>query len=150
MIELNVIFLLLSAAVLGVFLGAQIAEACLFIPIWKKMSADDFFEQHHSVRPLLLRFFAPLTIAATVIPLIAVLLHWIINPNQSPFMWVMGVSTLLFFSTYFLYFKMLIRNFLTVCCQMTNYQLNYKSGVIGTGPELDLKQLLLHALSLFY
>jgi hypothetical protein len=31
-----------------------------------------------------------------------------------------------------------------------NYQLNYKGGVIGTGPELDLKQLLLHALSLFY
>jgi hypothetical protein len=105
MIELNVIFLLLSAAVLGVFLGAQIAEACLFIPIWKKMPADDFFEQHHSVGPLLQRFFAPLTIAATVIPLIAVLLYWIINSNQSPFMWVMGVSTLLFFSTYFLYFK---------------------------------------------
>ncbi|MFQ3324766.1 MAG: hypothetical protein ACI90U_002597 [Pseudomonadales bacterium] len=105
MIELNVIFLLLSAAVLGIFLGAQIAEACLFIPIWKKMPADDFFEQHHSVGPLLLRFFAPLTIAATVIPLLAVLLHWIINPNQSPLIWVMGASTLLFFSTYFFYFK---------------------------------------------
>lgn len=105
MIELNIILLLLSAAVLGVFLGAQIAEACLFIPIWQKMPADDFFEQHHTVGPLLLRFFAPLTIAATIIPLAAVLLNWIINPNQNPVMWIMGVSTLLFFSTYFLYFK---------------------------------------------
>jgi hypothetical protein len=57
------------------------------------------------VGPLLLRFFAPLTIAATVIPLLAVLLNWIINPNQSPLIWVMGASTLLFFLTYFLYFK---------------------------------------------
>jgi hypothetical protein len=105
MIELNIVFLLWSAAVLGIFLGAQIAEAYLLIPLWQKMAADDFFEQHHSVGPLLLRFFAPLTIAATVIPLLAVLLNWIINPNQSLLIWVMGASTLLFFSTYFFYFK---------------------------------------------
>lgn len=105
MIELNAILLLLSAAVLGIFLGAQIAEACLFVPIWKKMQPDDFFEQHNSVGPVIYRFFAPLTIAATVIPLITVMVNLIFNPNQTALFWAMGVSTLLFFSTYFLYFK---------------------------------------------
>ena len=72
MIEISNILLLSSSLVLGVFLGAQIAEACLFVPIWKKMGADDFFDQHETVGPLIYRFFAPITIAATVIPLVAV------------------------------------------------------------------------------
>jgi hypothetical protein len=105
MIELEAILLLLSTAVLGIFLGAQIAEACLFVPIWKEMDADDFFEQHQSVGPLIYRFFAPLTIAATVIPLITVLLSLIHDPTQNSLIWVMGASTLAFFSTYSLYFK---------------------------------------------
>jgi hypothetical protein len=105
MIELEAILLLLSAAILGIFLGTQIAEACLFVPIWKEMDADDFFEQHQSVGPLIYRFFAPLTVAATVIPLITVLLSLIRDPAQNELIWVMGVSTLAFFSTYSLYFK---------------------------------------------
>jgi hypothetical protein len=105
MIELNTLLLLLSAAVLGIFLGAQIAEACLFVPIWKKMKAHEFFEHYKAVGPLLNRFFTPLTLAATIIPLITVSINVIVNPSQSPVFWLMGVSTLMFFSTYFLYFK---------------------------------------------
>ena len=105
MIEISNILLLSSSLVLGIFLGAQIAEACLFVPIWKKMSPDDFFEQHESVAPLIYRFFAPLTIAATIIPLTAVLVNLFFNADQSLLIIIMGGSTLIFFSTYFLYFK---------------------------------------------
>ena len=105
MIELSNILLLLSSLTLGVFLGAQIAEACLFVPIWKKMNPDDFFEQHESVAPLIYRFFAPITIAATVIPLIAVLVNLIFNTDHLMAFVILGGSTLIFFSTYFLYFK---------------------------------------------
>ena len=97
MIELEAILLLLSASVLGIFLGAQIAEACLFVPIWKEMDADFFFEQHQSFEPLIYRFFAPLTVAASVIPLITVLLILIRDPSQNVLIWVMGLSTLAFF-----------------------------------------------------
>ena len=79
MIELSNILLLSSTGVLGVFLGAQIAEACLLVPIWKKMNPDDFFEQHKSVGPLIYRFFAPITIAATVIPLVTVAVNVFFN-----------------------------------------------------------------------
>jgi len=105
MIEINNLLLLSSSMVLGVFLGAQIAEACLFVPVWKKMKPDDFFEQHESVGPIIYRFFAPLTIAATIIPLVTVLVNLTQNTNQTALFWVLGFSTLAFFSTYFLYFK---------------------------------------------
>jgi len=105
MIEINTILLILSAVILGIFLGAQIAEACLFVPIWKQTEPDDFFEQHKSIGPLIYRFFAPLTIAATLIPLITVVFNIFFNSNHSVFFWLMGLSTLAFFSTYFLYFK---------------------------------------------
>lgn len=111
MIEINSILLSSSCIVLGVFLGAQIAEACLFVPIWKKMKPDDFFTQHESVGPLIYRFFAPLTIAATVIPLVAVAWNLTLNSNQTGLFWLLGVSTLAFFSTYFLYFKEANQNF---------------------------------------
>ena len=105
MIDLNIILLLLSSAVLGVFLGAQIAELFLFVPIWKELDADEFFEQHEFVGPLIYRFFAPLTIAATVVPLMTVMLNLIYFSDQYFIFSIMGVSTLMFFSTYFLYFK---------------------------------------------
>ena len=106
MIEIiNILLLLSSSLILGVFLGAQISEACLFVPIWKKMNPDDFFDQHESVGPIIYRFFAPLTIAATLIPLITVLVNLIQGTEQTGLFCVLGVSTLIFFSTYFLYFK---------------------------------------------
>lgn len=91
--------------ILGVFLGAQIAEAYLFVPIWKKMDPGDFFEQHKSVGPLIYRFFAPLTIAATVVPLVAVAVNLAFSPDQVILLCILGGATLVFFSTYFLYFK---------------------------------------------
>ncbi|NNF57527.1 MAG: DUF1772 domain-containing protein [Rhodothermaceae bacterium] len=105
MIGLESILLLSSAAILGVFVGAQIAEACLFVPVWKEMDPDDFFEQHQYVGPLIYRFFAPLTIAATVVPLATVGIGLILNSQPNIVIWIMGASTLAFFSTYFLYFK---------------------------------------------
>lgn len=105
MIGLESILLLSSAAILGIFVGAQIAEACLLVPIWKGMNPDDFFEQHKSVGPRIYSFFAPLTIAATVVPLVTVWIGLIRNSQPNVFFWILGASTMAFFSTYFLYFK---------------------------------------------
>ena len=105
MFDVNSVLLVSSSIVLGVFLGAQIAEARLFVPIWKTMDPDDFFEQHESVAPLIYRFFAPLTIAATVLPLTTVFVN-LTRPSGHPTLfWILGLSTVAFFSTYFLYFK---------------------------------------------
>lgn len=99
------ILLLLSSGVLGVFLGAQIAEAVLVVPYWKALSADDFFKLHKNFGKKIYQFFAPLTILATVLPLVTVAYNLVYQSKEQVFFVLMGIATLLFFSTYFLYFK---------------------------------------------
>lgn len=99
------ILLLLSSGILGIFLGAQITEAALLVPYWKALTADDFFEYYQKYGKKIKQFFAPLTIAATVLPLITVGYAIFHQSNHLILAGFMGVATLAFFSTYFLYFK---------------------------------------------
>ncbi|MEL6254789.1 MAG: hypothetical protein AAFR87_22445 [Bacteroidota bacterium] len=97
--------LILSTGILGIFLGAQITEATLFVPYWKSLKPDDFFELHKTYGKKIHQFFAPLTIAATLIPLTTVGYHIILHEDNLLTWGVMGFATVAFFSTYFLYFK---------------------------------------------
>lgn len=99
------ILLISSSSILGVFLGAQIAEAYLLVPYWKALPADEFFELHKVYGSKIHQFFAPLTITATLLPLITVV-YGIANHFHDPLLLgLMGISTIAFFSTYFLYFE---------------------------------------------
>jgi hypothetical protein len=62
---------LLSAGVLGLLIGALLAEAFLLIPVWRSMPAEAFFAGHADYGPRLYRFFAPLTVAATMLAVAA-------------------------------------------------------------------------------
>lgn len=97
--------LLLSSLILGVFLGAQLTEAVLFVPNWKSLRRDDFFDFYQNYGKKIHRFFAPLTILATVVPMITVLYSLIHQVGNQVLLVSMGLLTLSFFSTYFLYFK---------------------------------------------
>jgi len=103
--------LLLSSGLLGIFLGAQITEAILFVPYWKDLPPNDFFELYKAYGRKIYKFFAPLTILATILPLVTVIYHLINQSNGRIFLMLMGVSTLIFFSTYFLYFKKANKSF---------------------------------------
>ncbi len=89
-----------STGILGIFLGAQIAEAVLFVPYWKFLSAKEFFELHKVFGKKIYRFFAP-----TLIPLLTVAFGLYTNRYNGLAIVLMGIFTLLFFSTYPLYFK---------------------------------------------
>lgn len=102
---LNEILLLLSSGILGIFLGAQIAEAVLFVPYWKALAPEEFFEFHKTYGAKIHKFFAPLTIAATLLPLCTVGYNLILTNNNKVLFLLMGISTIAFFFTYFLYFK---------------------------------------------
>lgn len=103
--------LLLSTGIFGIFLGAQITEAVLFVPYWKAMAPDDFFELHKVYGKKIYRFFAPLTIASTILPLLSIYFLYRTNLVLSPWMIVTGAATLIFFSTFFIYFKSANRSF---------------------------------------
>jgi hypothetical protein len=63
---------LLAAASLGLLAGALLAEDRLLIPYWRTLPVETFYALHPTFGPLLYRFFAPLTIAAPVAAIIAV------------------------------------------------------------------------------
>lgn len=102
---------LLSCGALGVFLGAQLTEAVLFVPFWKRLPPDDFFALHKTYGKAIYQFFAPLTIVATVLPIVTVLYLMMTQSEHHLVLACMGTSTLLFFSTYSLYFKSANKSF---------------------------------------
>ena len=99
------IILLLSTGILGVFLGSQLAEAVLIVPYWKSISPDDFFLFYETYGKKLHQFYSPLTIAATLLPVCTLIWTLLTKQKLDPIMCVMVVFTLLFFSSYFMYFK---------------------------------------------
>ena len=99
------ILLMLSTCSLGVFLGTQFAEAALIVPYWKGLSSDDFFAFYKTYGEKLHQFYAPLTIASTVFPVCTFVCSLFSKTKTEPFMWLMLIFSLLFFSTFFIYFK---------------------------------------------
>ncbi|MEM6265255.1 MAG: hypothetical protein AAGI38_22325 [Bacteroidota bacterium] len=105
--------MLSSSGILGIFLGAQLTEAFLFVPYWKAMDADDFFGFYQKYGKHIHQFFAPLTIVATLVPLITVGYGLIYHPEDHLVLGLMGTSTLAFFSSFFLYFRKANEGFAT-------------------------------------
>jgi hypothetical protein len=99
------ILLLLSTCILGVFIGTQIAEAMLIVPYWKELSADDFFAFYKTYGKNLHQFYAPLTIAATILPIATCVSSLFEKTKTDLLMWIMTLFSVIFFSTFFLYFK---------------------------------------------
>jgi hypothetical protein len=99
------ILLFLSTCSLGIFLGTQLAEAVLLVPYWKELSSDDFFILHKTYGKRLYQFYAPITIAATIFPTITFVYSLLNKPKIDILMWLMLIFTLLFFATYYIYFK---------------------------------------------
>lgn len=97
--------LILSTGTLGVFMGTQLAEAALIVPYWKGLSPDDFFDFYKNYGKKLHQFYSPLTIVSTLLPLTTIAFCVFTKQKIDPLMWLTLVFTLLFFSSYFVYFK---------------------------------------------
>ena len=59
---------LLTSLILGLFVGSLLTEGMILVPYWRSLKPKDFLALHGTLGPQLFRYFAPLTIAATVIP----------------------------------------------------------------------------------
>ena len=68
--------LILSAGALGLLAGALLAEGSLLLPYFRSLSAESFYELHPVYGPKLMRFFAPLTIAAPLLASVAAGVAW--------------------------------------------------------------------------
>lgn len=97
--------LLLSTFTLGMFFGTQLAEAALIVPYWKALSSDGFFDFYITYGDGLHQFYAPLTLAATIFPTLTIAHSLLTKSKTDMLIWMMFIFTLLFFATYFVYFK---------------------------------------------
>jgi hypothetical protein len=99
------ILLLLSTCSLGIFFGTQLAEAALIVPFWKELSADNFFAFYKTYGKKLNQFYAPLTIAATILPIVTLVCSLFQKSKTDLLLWLMVAFAILFFATFFIYFK---------------------------------------------
>jgi len=104
---------LMAALSSGIYAGALLTEACILVPFWQRMNPENFLSMHHQMGPSLFRFYAPVTIAGTVLPIIAYTAAYM-NDSQSALYWaVCAVIALFMLGIYFAYFKSANESFKT-------------------------------------
>lgn len=99
------VLIIITSAILGVFLGAQLAEAFLIVPYWKSLSKEQFYVFYERYGAGIHRFFAPLTIASGLLPVLLLILSYIKSDERFYWIVVLVCCVVLFFGTYFVYFK---------------------------------------------
>jgi hypothetical protein len=102
MIEL---FTVSTALVLGLFAGSLLTEALLLVPYFRALKLDEFYRLHDDFGPRLYRYFAPLTICATILPLLSAAGIMLADPRNGTFAWSAAALCLVIISTYLFYFR---------------------------------------------
>ena len=96
---------LLSAGALGLLAGALMAEGALLLPYWRTLSAAMFYELHPVYGPKLMRFYAPLTIAAPLLATLAAAAAWLFGGQASLYSGIAAGLAWSLVAIYFVYFK---------------------------------------------
>ncbi len=96
---------LLTAAFLGLLVGALLAEDALLIPYWRTLSPKSFYALHPTYGPLLYKFFAPLTIAGPSSALFSAALACAVSASGQWYSLATAVLSCLIIGIYVIYFK---------------------------------------------
>lgn len=105
---MQVIFNLLlytSTFVFGIFIGALLAEGALLVPYWRSLAPDDFFKLHGVFGPRLYRFYAPLTISATLLSVASMVASILISDPNVYYLMFAAILAILMVLIYFVYFQ---------------------------------------------
>lgn len=97
--------LFLSAAGLALFVGALLTEAMVLVPMWRTLQPEEFFRLHAAHAYRLYAFFAPLTVSATLLAVVAAAASVAANRPGSSASVVAAILALVILSTYGLYFR---------------------------------------------
>lgn len=94
----------LTTLVLGVFAGSMLTEALLLVPYFRSLSFADFNRLHTEFGPRLYKFYAPLTISASVVPIVTALAT-LLDAQSNWYAWLAAGLVVVVLSTYTLYFR---------------------------------------------
>lgn len=95
----------LTTLVLGLFAGSLLTEALLLVPYFRSLSFEEFNRLHHEFGPRLYRYYAPLTISATLVPLATAAATLLDYPRINLFAWLAAALVLVILATYVFYFR---------------------------------------------
>jgi len=94
-----------TSLILGLFVGSLLTEAVILVPYWRSLKSETFLVLHGTLGPRLYKYFAPLTILATLLPTITAIFCIWTGANA----WIYSVAAdllvLAIFGIYFYYFK---------------------------------------------
>jgi len=96
---------LISSLALGLLVGSLLAEAMILVPYWRSMEPKEFLSLHSTLGPRLFLYFAPLTILATIFPVLAAVVPVILGATFHWLSLVPAIITLLMLAIYMGYFK---------------------------------------------
>jgi hypothetical protein len=112
-VRVAVVLQALSAAALGVLLGASIAEGALLVPWWRALPPSAFLTWYAGNAERLLGFFAPLTTVATVLTFAAAVAGVAMRMRGRVAACLAAVLVVLVVAGFFLYFEDANRGFAT-------------------------------------
>jgi hypothetical protein len=95
----------LTTLVLGLFAGSLLTEALLLVPYFRSLSFAEFNRLHGEFGPRLYRYYAPLTISATLVPLASAAATLLDSTRLNLFAWLAAVLILMILATYVFYFR---------------------------------------------
>ncbi len=95
----------ISVAVIGLLTGSLLTEAMILVPYWRKMEPEEFLRLHGTMGPSLYRYFAPLTAAGTMIPIVTGVYSMVLAPSSVGLSAMVALLAGMMFCTYFVYFK---------------------------------------------
>lgn len=94
-----------TTCVLGVFAGSLVTEAMLLVPYWRTLKMAQFYALHHEFGPRLFRYFAPLTILATLFPIASAGRGFLGAGQHDSMAWLSAALIVTVTLTFPLYFK---------------------------------------------
>lgn len=95
----------LTTVILGLFAGSLLTEALLLVPFFRALSFDEFNRLHHEFGPRLYRYYAPLTISATVLPIASAAATTLTDARHWMIACAPAALALAILATYVLYFR---------------------------------------------
>ena len=96
---------IIAAVVLGLSAGALLAEGAVLVPYWRSLSGEVFLRWYREHGGLLIRFYGPLEVAATVAALLATIAAWLSASPGAPLLALASALALAVLGAFPLYFK---------------------------------------------
>ena len=96
---------ILTSLTLGLFVGSLLTEATILVPYWRSLKPDTFLKLHGTLGPQLYRYFAPLTVIATLLPAATAIFCVWVGTGTWVYSVVVAVFMMMILSIYFFYFK---------------------------------------------